>query len=203
MGNMESAHSASWLDENGLTRHEPVLADWWFTHFAYRVLPEHFPDVDTNASRLVMRLRRATGIIAELARAGLSEHRAPSTAGQRILLTLILAGPLTQAEIADYSGMSRAAVSSAVRTLIVDGLISRAPAPNDGRAVVHAITKRGEEVYRSEFMARNKRESELLGALSPSEYAQLMLILEKLMAYAAKHPAPTTRLYSSSPSQMR
>ena len=189
----EATSGVHWTDENGEPRHDPVLADWWFTHYAYRVLGEHFPGVDADASRLVMRLRRATGTLSELARSGLADHRAPSTAGQRILLTLMLAGPLTQAQIADYSGMSRAAVSSAVRTLIVDGMISRTPSPKDGRAVLHAVTPHGEEVYREAFLARNAKESELLHALTAKEYAQLMQILEKLMSYAASH-APDARL---------
>ena len=195
MNDGEAQDGTPWIDENGETRHDPVLADWWFTHYAYRVLGAHFPGVDADASRLVMRLRRATGTLSELARSGLADHRAPSTAGQRILLTLMLSGPLTQAQIADYSGMSRAAVSSAVRTLIADGMISRTPSATDGRAVVHAVTDHGAEVYREAFLARNAKESELLHALTATEYAQLMQILEKLMSYAAAHASSSARLY--------
>lgn len=192
------ASDAPWYDDGGHPRHDPVLADWWFTHFAHRTLADHFPGVDADASRLVMRLRRATGTISELARSGYSEHRGPSTAGQRILLTLELSGPLTQAQIADYSGMSRAAVSSAVRTLLVDGMITRSASATDGRSVVHTITEHGSSVYREVFLARNRREAELLHVLTSTEYDQLMHILEKLMAYAATHE-PGARLHEPEP----
>lgn len=195
MDDGEAQDGATWVDEDGERRRDPVLADWWFTHYAYRVLGDHFPGVDADASRLVMRLRRANGTLSEIARSDVADHRAPSTAGQRILLTLMLSGPLTQAQIADYSGMSRAAVSSAVRTLIVDGMISRTPSPTDGRAVLHAVTPHGAEVYRDTFLARNAKESELLHALTATEYRQLMQILEKLMSYAAVH-SPSSRLFA-------
>ncbi|GAA1581942.1 MarR family winged helix-turn-helix transcriptional regulator [Leucobacter aridicollis] len=176
-----------WIDDAGAEREDAVLPDWWFTHFAYGQLPEHFPGVDAEASRLVMRMRRATGTIGEFARA---EHGSRtgelSTAGQRIMLTLALCGPLTQSDIAGLTGMSRAAVSSAVRTLLADGMISRETSPHDGRAVVHTATEAGLETYQRVFLERNQRESKLLQALTPDDQSHLMEILEKLMRVAAE-----------------
>lgn len=178
---------AMWIDDAGTERADAVLPDWWFTHFAYAHLPEHFPGVDTDASRLVMRMRRATGTMGEFARA---EHGSRSTelstAGQRIMLTLTLCGPLTQSEIADLTGMSRAAVSSAVRTLLADGMVNRETSPHDGRAVVHTATEEGKTTYQRVFLERNRRESKLLQALTTEDQTHLMDILEKLMRIAAE-----------------
>lgn len=175
-----------WIDDAGNQRDDAVLPDWWFTHFAYEHLHQHFPGTDADASRLVMRMRRATGTIGEFAR--LTPEKVDSTlssAGQRIMLTLTLCGSLTQSDIASLSGMSRAAVSSAVRTLLTDGMISRAPSLSDGRAVVHAVTESGRETYRRMFVERNRRESRLLQALTSEDQTNLMVILEKLMRVAA------------------
>ncbi|MCW4458647.1 MarR family winged helix-turn-helix transcriptional regulator [Microbacterium sp. MPKO10] len=175
-----------WIDDAGDSRDDAVLPDWWFTHFAYGQLANHFPGVDADASRLVMRMRRATGTIGEYARAdGISRNSLLSTAGQRIMLTLTVCGSLTQSKIADLSGMSRAAVSSVVRTLIADGMISRTRSPRDGRSVVHSVTELGESTYQQVFLERNRRESELLQSLTLDDQARLMAILEKLMHVAA------------------
>lgn len=176
-----------WHDQDGEVRASPVTADWWFTHFVYRRLPEVLPEVDRDASALIMRLRRAQGILQKSIHAHHAGNPRATPAGQRILMTIGLGGKLTQVQVAQLTGMSTAAVSSAVRTLLAEGLLSRERDPIDKRAVRLQMTSEGHQVWTDTFKARNSFEQRILASLSSDDLSELNRILEKLAAFGADH----------------
>jgi len=71
-------------------------------------------------------------------------------------------------------------VTQLVDRLEADGLVSRAPDPNDGRSRLAVITQAGREAYDQGIRIHRAAEQELFGALSPDESSALARIIEKL-----------------------
>ncbi|NUU21538.1 MAG: MarR family transcriptional regulator [Streptomycetaceae bacterium] len=104
--------------------------------------------------------------------------------GFRLLNVLWLAGPTEGKRIAEMSGMSRAAISSLANTLEKQGLVARAPAAHDGRAVTLRLTDEGEAAMAAAYAEQNARERRWADALTDDEREQFVALLGKLAAHA-------------------
>ncbi|WP_219414512.1 MarR family winged helix-turn-helix transcriptional regulator [Pseudonocardia nigra] len=161
------------------------LSYWSFVDVAMDRTVRALPGVDAAAMRLVLSLHRAATSLAYDLESAVHRPRGWSWPGFRVLFVLFLTGPIEAKRVAQLSGMSRAAVSALVNTLVRDGLVSRRPAEHDRRAVLLALTDEGERQFTDAFAAHNRREQSWAAALDPAELATLTALLEKLMASPA------------------
>jgi DNA-binding MarR family transcriptional regulator len=71
-------------------------------------------------------------------------------------------------------------VTQLVDRLEIDGLVSRAPDPNDRRSRLAVITDAGRRLHSQGMKIQQEAERELFGVLTPDETAQLARIISKL-----------------------
>lgn len=116
---------------------------WSFVDLAGRRLSEEFGFPHPLATRLLLTLNRASAIVTYDLESTVHRPRGRSWAGFRLLFVTWLAGPLEPARAATLAGMSRAAVSNLVKTLVADGLMARTPGERDGRSAILSLTERG------------------------------------------------------------
>jgi len=169
--------------------HEPGhdtdhLHFWSFIDYAVARASSELPSLNPLAMRLLFTLHRAANMVFYDLESTVHRPRGWSWAGFRVLFVLWLAGPLESKQVAELSGMSRAAVSALVRTLERDGLATKERAPSDGRAVHLTLTEAGHEAITRAFLAHNAREQEWAASLSEDEQRTLVALLEKLTAHS-------------------
>jgi len=90
--------------------------------------------------------------------------------------------PLSQ--LADRLACVKSNITQLVDRLEADGLVSRAPDPNDRRSRLAVLTKAGRRVCEDGLALLNKTERELFGALTPAEARQLAALVEKVTSRA-------------------
>lgn len=157
---------------------------WSFIDYAIDRSGRELPALDPVAMRLVLTFTRAASMIVYDLESGVHRPRGLSWPGFRVLFALWNAGPLEAKRVAELIGMSRAAVSALVNTLVRDGLVTRERAPHDGRAVLLELTARGREVISEAFATQNAREQEWASSLSEEEQRTLIGLIDKLVAGA-------------------
>lgn len=151
-----------------------------FAQHAANEAHSRLPHLDHSSMELVLTLNRvASAMIYDLES---TVHRPAgwSWAGFRIMFALWVAGPQEAKTVASLTGMSRAAVSNLLRTLIRDGHVERRTHPDDARAVELRITPAGAARLVPVFVQHNARESAWSGALGDDEQTQLLGLLNKL-----------------------
>ncbi|MFJ8921405.1 DNA-binding transcriptional regulator, MarR family [Streptomyces sp. LamerLS-316] len=97
-----------------------------------------------------------------------------------ILRTLVAAGPMPPAAVADQLRLARSTVSNLVRDLVDDGLIERRPSPVDGRSVFLAPTAHGRAVLQRFREERVRVVETALEAVPPEEMHRLAAALPAL-----------------------
>lgn len=120
--------------------------------------------LDATADRLhslaIHLLRR---VRSEDARSGLSPARLSA------LSVVVFAGPLSLGELAEAEQVTPPTMSRLVAALESEGLVSRAPDPEDARSVRIVATPAGRNRLETARGRRLRRMRELLTALSPEE----------------------------------
>jgi len=157
---------------------------WSFIDHAISRASRELPGVDPLAMRLVLTLHRAANMLVYDLESTIHRPRGWSWPGFRVLFAIWLSSPVEAKKVAELSGMSRAAVSALVNTLERDGLVTKARAPHDGRAVNLSLTESGLHAITSAFRAHNEREQEWAGSLSADEQRTLISLLEKLTTHS-------------------
>jgi DNA-binding MarR family transcriptional regulator len=99
-----------------------------------------------------------------------------------MLFWLWLHGPLEPRQLAVASSASRASVSSALNTLERNGFVVRRRDEGDRRLVKVALTEKGSERLAEAYGAANRREQELVSALSAEERRTLAELLGRILA---------------------
>ena len=133
--------------------------------------------------------RATTGLYGLLRAAGSAESRVesrlatiglslPKLAALHHLITAGNALPLGQ--LAERLSCVKSNVTQLVDRLETDGLVSRAPDPNDRRSCLAVITGAGRRSYARGMKIQEDAEQELFGVLTPDEVAQLAQIISKL-----------------------
>jgi DNA-binding MarR family transcriptional regulator len=154
---------------------------WSFVDYAVDRASSRLPEMDTEATRLVLMLSRAAGMLVYDLESSVHRPRGLSFPGFRILFVLWNVGPLESRRVAELTGMSRAAVSALVKTLERDGFVVRRHLEHDRRMVELSLSEQGDSAIASTFIAHNKREQLWAQSLSREERETMFVLLRKIM----------------------
>ena len=99
----------------------------------------------------------------------------------RVLFHLGNRGNMTAKQICDIAVLHKTKVSRAVRALEEKGFLKRANAPQDRRAEILSLTRRGHEVYADLSSAAKSFETQLGSRLSKEDIDHLRGTLKALM----------------------
>lgn len=91
-------------------------------------------------------------------------------------------GPQIMSELRDRLGVSARNVTVLVDGLERDGFARRVPHPEDRRATVIELTRRGEDIHRAVYAAHADRARALFATLKPTDQRHLKRILAHLAA---------------------
>jgi DNA-binding MarR family transcriptional regulator len=100
------------------------------------------------------------------------------------LHALVMAGPpysMSPSKLNEWVGLSSGGITKTVDRLEADGMIVRAPDPNDGRGVLVTLTERGRRKAERIFEAGLGHYSALLGHIDPDERGSIARSLELLL----------------------
>lgn len=136
-------------------------------------------DLDTFAAMFDF-FRASSRVIGDL-EAEVYRPSGLSTAGFRVLFTVWVYGSLEPRQIAQLSGVSRAAVTGVVATLERDGHVTKTRRRDDRRLVTVEPTDAGRVVLAETYRRQNRHEQELFSVLSPDELRAFTTILRKLL----------------------
>jgi DNA-binding MarR family transcriptional regulator len=100
------------------------------------------------------------------------------------------ASPLSPAEIADHTGVTRATITGLVDTLERDGLVLRTPDPEDRRMLSVGLTERGEKLLRTILPPHFRQMAWLMEPLSEGERKTLVRLLTKVLERASSVTRP-------------
>ncbi|HEX4458566.1 MAG TPA: MarR family transcriptional regulator [Polyangia bacterium] len=151
---------------------------------------KRYPDLDTNAVELALRVKR----FANLAEAHAEAHfaRYGLTAGRfRILIELFDASEgLTPSALAEHGCVSRSTITGLLMNLEKDGLVERAPGRDDGRSfrtrLTHEARRKLERILPDHF----RRMSALATVLDEHEQRELVRLLRKVEPALQPLPEP-------------
>lgn len=87
----------------------------------------------------------------------------------------------TPAQLAEYGGVTRAAITSRLDRLVASGLVTRSVDETDRRRVLVRATPAGREIWERHVHEGMTREQELLAALTLDELTQLNGLLRKIV----------------------
>lgn len=103
-----------------------------------------------------------------------------STPRSKLLSEIERMQPVRSAEVARAVGVTQATASSLVDALVRDGLVARAPDPDDRRAVRLTTTVAGREQARAWRAQYAEAAHAMFSCLDPDEVRQLTALLTKL-----------------------
>jgi DNA-binding MarR family transcriptional regulator len=108
-------------------------------------------------------------------------------------------GPMRLTTLAAKEGISQPSMTQLIQRLERQGLVTRLADPDDGRAALIGITKRGQALLDDRKRLRRERLTELLATLTPEEESALWLsarvafpILSRLVENADSPPNDAT-----------
>ncbi|MBS35429.1 MAG: hypothetical protein CMO26_05830 [Thiotrichales bacterium] len=105
-----------------------------------------------------------------------------SWAGFRVLFCVWIAGSIEPRRLARLCAVSRPTMSSVLNTLERDGMLSRTPSPEDGRAVTVVLSTKGRRTARRAFVAQHGRERDWLNGVSKQDLSITVRVLRALLA---------------------
>jgi DNA-binding MarR family transcriptional regulator len=156
-----------------------------------------FPDLDPSATEVFLNLLRAGDETFHVVEAHLAQH--DITQGRFGVLMALMSNrnpatmavsPLSPAEIADHTGVTRATITGLVDTLERDGLVLRTPDPEDRRMLSVGLTERGEKLLRTILPPHFRQMAWLMEPLSESERKTLVRLLTKVLERASSVTRP-------------
>ncbi|MSU51392.1 MAG: MarR family transcriptional regulator [Opitutus sp.] len=164
-----------------------------------------FPDLDPSATEVFLHLLRAGDETFRVVEAQLARHKI--TQG-RFGVMMALWGncqragnetekPLTPAELAERTGVTRATITGLVDTLERAALVTRKPHPDDRRMMSVGLTKRGEKLLAQIMPEHFRRMAWLMGPLSENERSVFVRLLAKVMQRAGEEPSAVPAIRSS------
>lgn len=144
------------------------------------------PEADLDALRASFDLIRAATRLTQRLERDVLREAGWSMAGFRVMFCVWVGGEVEPRDIARLSGLSRAAVSSALNTLERDGLVERSRESPDRRLVTVRLTDDGASRLVSAYRKQNEVEQDFFGALTDSERRRLVDQLGSLLAHPRK-----------------
>lgn len=158
-----------------------------------------FPDLDPSATEVFLNLLRAGDEAFRIVESHMAQHEISQ--GRFGVLMALLGNcrrndgkevPLTPAELAERTGVTRATITGLVDTLERAGYVTRTPHPDDRRMMSVALTKRGQKLLTQILPEHFRRMAWLMGLLSESERKTFVGLLTKVLERAAERPGETT-----------
>jgi len=160
-----------------------------------------FPDLDPSATEVFLHLLRSGDEAFRVIESHLAQHDI-TQGGFSVLMALWgncrnleREGPLSPAELAERTGVTRATMTGLVDTLARAELVTRTPDPKDRRMLAVELTPRGEKTLKKILPEHFRRMAWLMAPLSEPERKTLVRLLTKVLHRASDaHPAPETAL---------
>lgn len=158
------------------------------------------PDLDPSATEVFLHLLRAGDeafrvVEAHLAKFEISQGRFG------VLMALWgvcqrkgCATPLTPAELAERTGVTRATITGLIDTLERSGHVTRTPHPADRRMMSIGLTPKGEKLLAKIIPEHFRRMAWLMAELSESERKTFVRLLNKVLGRAAEEPGANAGL---------
>lgn len=159
---------------------DPRAADSFEAAATTRVSETH-PDADLAALRASFDLIRLSTQLVHLVESNVHRPAGWSMAGFRVMFCVWVAGEMEPREIARFSGLSRAAVSSVLNTLERDGLVARHRESGDRRLVTVRLTAAGETGVATAYRQQNDVEQRFFDGLSAAELERFTATLRRLL----------------------
>ncbi len=141
------------------------------------------PEADLDALRASFDLIRAATRLTQRLESDVLREAGWSMAGFRVMFCVWVGGEVEPRDIARLSGLSRAAVSSALNTLERDGLVERSRESADRRLVTVRLTEDGATRLVEAYRKQNEVEQDFFGALTAPERQKLVNQLGSLLAH--------------------
>ena len=164
---------------------DAVLAQW----------QRERPDLDTTPMALVGRLARAARLVETAQRATFAAHDL-DPASFDVLATLRRAGAphqLTPGDLTRSAMVTSGAITQRLDRLQARGLVTRARADHDARAVTVTLTEAGRALLDAALPDHLATEEHLLTGLTEDDRAQLTALLRRLLLTLETHgPARAT-----------
>ncbi len=151
-----------------------------------------FPDLDPSAAEAFLHLLRTGDEAFRVVEANLADHEL--TQGRFGVLMALWGScnqagdseaPLSPAELADRTGVTRATITGLVDTLERDGLVTRTPDPDDRRMLAVGLTPKGEKLLKKVLPPHFRQMARLMEPLAENERKTLVRLLTKILARAA------------------
>ncbi len=163
-----------------------------------------FPDLDPSATEVFLHLLRSGDEAFRVVEEHLAQH---DISQGRFGVLMALWGncqragseidkPLTPAELAERTGVTRATMTGLVDTLERAGFVTRTPHPEDRRMMSVELTKRGTKLLANIMPEHFRRMAWLMELLSESERKTFVRLLTKVLTRAAIH-APSAKREAS------
>jgi DNA-binding MarR family transcriptional regulator len=162
-----------------------------------------FPDLNPSATEVFLHLLRAGDEAFRVVEAHLAKH--DITQG-RFGVLMALWGqcqreggnvPLSPAELADRTGVTRATITGLIDTLERAGLVARSPHSADRRMTSVVITPRGDKLLKKILPEHFRQMAWLMEPLNESERKIFVKLLIKVLARAAEHGGPAAEMTRS------
>jgi DNA-binding MarR family transcriptional regulator len=138
--------------------------------------------VDVDAISLVLLLSRLSSQVLNELDARVHRPRGWSWSGFRIMLAVLVMGPLEPRQVAPLAGVSRASISAVLNTLERDGLVERRRDSADRRVVTIVLTERGQDQVLTTYAEQHVVEREWAETLSSGEIRQFADLLRRMLA---------------------
>ncbi len=168
--------------DGGTPQVEPAgRADLRYAAYARERLAGMPPPADPEGFELAYNLLQLAYLLVTDLETRIHRPRGWTLPGFRLMFKLWILGPTQPARLAEISAMSRSAVTNVVNTLERDALVERRPMPGDRRAVVVALSGKGEAAVRETFTEQARREQEWFSPLDPREQADLSGLLARIL----------------------
>ncbi|WP_436757660.1 MarR family winged helix-turn-helix transcriptional regulator [Streptosporangium sp. V21-05] len=169
-------------ENGGMPRVGPESrADLRYAAYARERLAGMPPPADPEGFELAYNLLQLAYLLVTDLETRIHRPRGWTLPGFRLMFKLWILGPTQPARLAEISAMSRSAVTNVVNTLERDALVERRPVPGDRRAVVVALSGKGEAAVRETFAEQTRREQEWFSPLDPREQADLSGLLARIL----------------------
>lgn len=149
------------------------------------------PDADLIALRASFNLIRLATRHGHLMESRVHREAGWSLAGFRVMFCSWVCGDLEPREIARLSGLSRAAVSSALNTLERDGLVGRHRESADRRLVTVRLTPAGRTRVAAAYSKANEVERRFFAALTADQVHDFVTMTRTLLGHSIDQSAST------------
>lgn len=143
------------------------------------------PDADLEALQASFDLIRVSTRLVQMLESRVHRPAGWSMAGFRVMFCVWVAGELEPREIARFSGLSRAAVSSALNTLERDGLVERHRESSDRRLVTVRLTEQGAARLAAAYRQQNVVERSFFSVLSDRQRRSFVDMMRRLLTSAS------------------